>query len=142
MPALNKQKGNIGEAKCLAKMVELGVPVALPFGDNERYDMIIDYHGLKKVQIKYSSYQESTGSIIFKTSSCANHTTNKHYSTYTNDVDGFLLYNGITDEVYYVPIEMIGNKKTLTVRLTPSANGQTKNCTMAQDILAEKFFSE
>lgn len=50
MPALNKQKGNIGEAKCLAKMVELGIPVCLPFGDNERYDMVIEHEGkLKKI---------------------------------------------------------------------------------------------
>ena len=45
MSALNKQKGNIGEAKCLAKMIELGIPVAIPFGDNERYDLIIEDKG-------------------------------------------------------------------------------------------------
>ena len=50
MAALNKQKGDIGEAKCLAKMIELGIPVSLPFGDNQRYDMIIDVNGeLKKI---------------------------------------------------------------------------------------------
>ena len=44
MPAENKRKGYVGEAKCLAKMVELGVPVSNPFGDNERYDMIIEHN--------------------------------------------------------------------------------------------------
>lgn len=124
MPAINKQKGNIGEAKCLAKMVELGVPVCLPFGDNERYDMIIERNGnLEKIQIKYSSQQENKGSIIFKTSSSTNHTTNKHYSTYENDIDAFLLYNALTDEVYYLPMEVVGSKKTLTMRMQPSKNG-------------------
>ena len=143
MSALNKQKGNIGEAKCLAKMVELGIPVAIPFGDNERYDLIIEDKGqLKKIQVKYSSQQDSPGSVIFKTASSTNHTTNKHCDTYENDVDGFLLYNGITDEVYYLPIETIGAKKTITIRIEPSKNGQTKNCLMSQDYLAEKYFSE
>ena len=31
-----KQLGNIGEAKALAKFVELQIPVYIPFGDNER----------------------------------------------------------------------------------------------------------
>ena len=141
MSALNKQKGNIGEAKCLAKMVELGVPVCLPFGDNERYDMIIERNGkLEKIQIKYSSQQENEGSIVFKTASSANHTTNKHYSTYENDVDAFLLYNALTDEVYYVPMEIIGTKKTLTMRMQPSKNGQIKNCLFTSDYLAENYF--
>lgn len=143
MPALNKIKGNIGEAKCLAKMVELGIPVAIPFGDNERYDLIIEVNGqLKKIQVKYSTTQDSPGSVVFKTASSQNHTTNKNYSTYTNDVDGFLFYNGLNDEIYYLPIEKVGDKKTLTIRMEPAKNGQTKNCLMAQDLLVEKFFSE
>ena len=66
---------------------------------------------------------ENEGSIVFKTASSTNHTTNKHYSTYENDVDAFLLYNALTDEVYYVPMEIIGTKKTLTMRMQPSKNG-------------------
>ena len=58
MPSLSKQKGNIGEAKCLAKMVELGVPVCLPFGDNERYDMVIERNGKleKKLVVKAHNF--------------------------------------------------------------------------------------
>lgn len=141
MPALNKQKGNIGEAKCLAKMIELGVPVSLPFGDNERYDMIIEKDNqLLKVQVKYSTQSESEGSILFKCASSTNHTTNKHYSTYENDIDAFLFYNGLTNEVYFIPIEVIGTRKTITLRMTPSKNGQVKNCLFTQDYLAENQF--
>ena len=141
MPAQNKQKGNIGEAKCLAKMVELGVPVCLPFGDNERYDMVIEHDGkLEKIQIKYSSQQESEGSILFKTASSTNNTTNKHLSSYENDIDAFLFYNSINDEVYYMPIDIIQNRKTITMRMQPAKNGQTKNCLFTADYLAENFF--
>ena len=141
MPALNKQKGDIGEAKCLAKMLELGVPVSLPFGDNQRYDMIIDVNGqLRKIQVKYSSIQENEGSVVFKISSSTNHTTNKHFDTYINDIDAFLLYDAINDNVYYVPIEITNNKKTLTLRTAPTKNGQTKNCLFACDFLAENYF--
>ena len=143
MPAVNKQKGNLGEAKCLAKMVELGIPVAIPFGDNERYDLIIeDKKQLKKIQVKYSTAQDSPGSIVFKTHSSQNHTTNKNKYSYENDVDGFLFYNGLNGEIYYLPIEIVGERKTVTIRMEPTKNGQTKNCLMAQDYLAEKYFSK
>ena len=141
MSALNKQKGNVGEAKCLAKMIELGVPVSLPFGDNERYDMIIEHNGhLEKIQVKYSSVQYNDGSTCFKLCSSTNHTTNKHYTTYENDIDAFLLYNVKSDEVYYLPIDMVKNKKSITVRISSSKNGQIKNCIFASKILAENFF--
>ena len=40
-----KGVGNIGEAKVLCKFVELGIPVYLPFGDNERSDLIAEFNG-------------------------------------------------------------------------------------------------
>lgn len=46
---------NIGEAKALAKFVELQIPVYIPFGDNEKSDLIADFNGkLNKVQVKTS----------------------------------------------------------------------------------------
>ena len=142
MPSLSKQKGNIGEAKCLAKMVELRVPVSLPFGDNERYDMIIEHNNkLEKIQVKYSSEKTENNSIVFHTSSSTNHTTNKHYSNYVNDIDDFLMYNGLNEDIYYFPIEVIGNKKTITTRMGPPKNNQTKGCLFSQDYLVEKFFN-
>lgn len=122
-------------------MVELGIPVCLPFGDNERYDMVIEVNNkLLKIQVKYSTYSENEGSIVFKTASSTNHTTNKNYSTYENDVDGFLLYNGLNDEIYYLPIEKVGTKKSLAIRYLDSKNNQVKNCTYAKDILVDKYF--
>ena len=141
MLAENKRKGNVGEAKCLAKMVELGVPVSIPFGDNERYDMIIEHNNhLEKIQVKYSSCQEREGSITFKVVSSTNHTTNKHLSNYDNDVDAFLLYNSLNDEIYYLPIDILNGKKTITLRMEPTKNGQTKNCLFTADYLVENFF--
>lgn len=50
-----KQLGNIGEAKTLSKFVELQIPVYLPFGDNEKADLIADFGGkLNKIQVKTS----------------------------------------------------------------------------------------
>ena len=50
----SKDKGNIGEAIMLAEFIKRGIQVSIPFGDNARYDLIIDLNGkLYKVQVKY-----------------------------------------------------------------------------------------
>jgi hypothetical protein len=50
---LTKRRGELGEAAFLAKAASMGIGVAKPWGDSERYDFIIDPGGgLLKVQIK------------------------------------------------------------------------------------------
>ena len=49
----SKRRGELGEAAFLAKAASMGIGVARPWGDSERYDFIIDAGGrLLKVQIK------------------------------------------------------------------------------------------
>lgn len=51
----SKRIGNIGEAAALMKFVEIGIPVYLPFGDNEKADLIVELKGqLLKIQVKSS----------------------------------------------------------------------------------------
>lgn len=62
----NKRIGNIGEAKALAKFVELGIPVYIPFGDNESADLIAEFNGkLNKIQCKTTA-AISEQSILLK----------------------------------------------------------------------------
>lgn len=49
-----KQLGNIGEAKALAKLVSMNVPVYVSFGDNEKADLVAEFNGkLNKLQVKH-----------------------------------------------------------------------------------------
>ncbi len=48
-----KRRGEIGEAAFLAKASSMGWGVAKPWGDSDRYDLIVDVGGrLLKVQVK------------------------------------------------------------------------------------------
>lgn len=52
----SKQLGNIGEAKALAKLVSMNIPVYVGFGDNERADLVAEFNGkLNKLQVKTSA---------------------------------------------------------------------------------------
>ena len=59
-----KQVGNIGEAAILSKLVEYGVSVYIPFGDNEKADLVADFNGkLVRIQVKTSI---ATGNNSYK----------------------------------------------------------------------------
>ena len=105
--------GNLGEAKVLAKFVELGIQVYLPFGDGSTSDLIADFNGkLNRIQVK-STEKDSDGSLVFSICSTTVHTDGviqKHiYSS--DEIDYFALYSSITDEVYLLPVEEAPTKK-------------------------------
>ena len=120
----SKQKGNISEAKALFEFQKYGIPVALPWGDNERYDMIAEFNGkLNRIQVKTAN-EEVNGSIKCYARSSKNHTTNKQLSTYQNEVDYFVFYNQPRDLIALVPIDVVGDLKSISLRIEPSKNGQ------------------
>lgn len=99
-----KSIGNIGEAKAIMKFTELGIPVYLPFGENERADMIIDLNGeLLKIQVKTSTVYKDGGT---KFTLCCSRGHKEIYKTiYTeDDIDYFVLYSIPTDEMYMIHV--------------------------------------
>lgn len=56
--AMNNKTKNIGnktEITIISEFINRDIPVSIPFGDNQRYDVIIDVHSkLYRIQIKTS----------------------------------------------------------------------------------------
>ena len=138
----SKDKGNIGEAVVLAEFVKRKIQVAIPFGDNARYDLIADFNGkLNKIQVKYCSQITENNSFTCPCVSSTNHTTNKHLSTYENDVDYMAFYLVSIDKLLLVPIERLEGKKTITFRLEPPKNGQRIGINLVEDYLLDKVIN-
>ena len=130
----SKSKGNIGESEILNEFVKRGIQVSIPFGDNARYDLVADFNGkLNKIQVKYCNQISNNNSVILPCASSTNHTTNKHYTTYENDVDYIAFYIPNWNTSLLVPIEEISHKKSILVRRTPTKNGQKSNIHYIQD---------
>nr|DAL49299.1 MAG TPA_asm: PD-(D/E)XK endonuclease [Caudoviricetes sp.] len=120
----SKDKGNMTEAKALYEFIKRGIPVYRPFGDNTRCDMIIDVNNnLYRIQAKTSN-MESHGSIMGYTRSSKNHTTNKRLDTYVGQVDYFVFYSQSRDKIALVPMGVIGEQKSINLRLDPPKNNQ------------------
>lgn len=137
---ISKDKGNIGESIVLAEFIKRGIQVSIPFGDNARYDLIADFNGkLNRIQIKYcGNYNEINQSWICPCASSTNHTTNKHRTTYENDVDYMAFYLAQIDTVLLVSITELIGKKTITFRNTKPKNNQSEKVHWIENYLIDK----
>lgn len=135
----SKSKGNIGEAVILAEFTKRNIQVAIPFGDNARYDLIAEFGGkLNKIQVKYTSKVSDNGSVICHTSSSTNHTTNKHRDVYTNDVDYIAVYIQSWNESVLIPITEC-DQKTFSIRKSVGQNRQEKGIHLLSDYTFDKI---
>ena len=135
-----KSVGNFGEVKTISKFVELGIPIYTSFGDNERCDIIAEFNGkLNKIQCKTSLNLLDEG--CFKVSVTSKNRENgkdiKHvYSL--DEVDYFAIYNIESDSLLLFP--NTGQiKDSLTIRIKPSKNNQTKGINFVSDYTFEKI---
>ncbi len=72
MPAKTTQKGEFGEAMVIADLIRQGHDVAIPFGHNQPFDLIVvrkEDGRLEKVQFKYTTSDEKTVRAIIGRSS-------------------------------------------------------------------------
>lgn len=138
----SKDKGNIGESLALSEFVKRNITVSIPFGDNARYDLIAEFNGkLNKIQVKYCNQKISeNNSINCPCSSSLNHTTNKVYTTYENEIDYFVFYLAEWDKILLVPIQEIGNKKNMVFRLDKPKNNQS-NCNLVENYTFDKILN-
>lgn len=137
----SKAKGQLSEARALYEFQKYHIPVCLPWGDNERYDMIAEFDGkFNRIQVKTSN-EEENGAVCCWARSSTNHTTNKHLSSYEGEVDYFVFVNQTHNLIALVPIEELEGKKSIRLRLTPPANGQTKGIRYFSDYSFDKKFN-
>ena len=117
-------KGEIGEAMILADLQRQGHGIAIPFGHDLPFDLIVvrkEDGALEKVQCKYTT---SNGRVIFakvtSTSAWVHH-------RYTRDeVDWIAVYDATTEQCFYLPSSLWDGQGRVNLRLVPTANGQSK----------------
>ena len=127
-----KQKGDFGEAMVFAAVVKLGYKVAVPWGEDWRYDLIVLRNDkLERVQCKYV---ESDGKRIEVPCKSSYRGTTVVYTS--DNIDWIAVYDRTSDACYFLPASMLGTgRRSITLRLTPPKNGQTKSILMAKDFV-------
>ncbi len=142
LPARPKQNhkatGERTEAIIIAKFLEVGYGVLTPFGDNLRYDLIIEDADAKlwRIQCKTGWTENDRAYIEFATASTYYHTkagrTGHGRKDYRGEIDYFAVYCPETTKVYLVPVEHVSVTSAI-LRLTPTKNNQEKGVRWARD---------
>lgn len=134
MELTSKQKGNLTELQCLTAFYENGCHVSLPYGENSRYDMIVDVDGqLIKVQVKTSS-SKTENSISFSCRSSHVNCSGTINVKYTKEeIDYFATF--WEGQCYLIPVSECSTQKTLRFEVPKS--GQIKGISFASNYRLE-----
>ena len=140
----SKEIGNLAELQCITGLYELGCDISLPFGNSQKYDLIMDYKGkLYKVQVKHAKDEYTLGEVThfsFATRWQSHNMTGYKKTSYTkDDIDFFATYHH--GKVYLIPVEECSGA-TKTIRYVPPKNGQRIGINFAQDYLAEEVLKK
>lgn len=137
-----KYLGNLTELQCITRFYELGFPVSIPYGDSEKYDMIVDINNnLYKLQCKHANpHINELGQVDYisiKTTWSSGYTKNKpatrnQYSK--KDCDYFVTH--YCGKNYLIPVEECSNQKIL--RIVAPKNGQIKGINFLKDFVDEE----
>ncbi len=134
----HKAVGERSEAVIIAKLLEVGYGVLTPFGDNRRYDLVIeDADGqFWRIQCKTGWIENDGACLEFATASTYYHTkagrTGYGRRDYQGQIDYFAVYSPDTGHAYLVPISHVG-KTNMQLRLKPTKNNQEKGIRWAKD---------
>jgi hypothetical protein len=127
----------IGDRTTLAAMLALeaaGFKLLLPFGENIRYDLVID-DGSRLARVQCKTGRLRQGAVRFAVCSCYGH--HLHPDTarrdYHGQIDYFAIHCPEIDSVYLVPIEALSVKTEASLRVEPTRNGQRRGIRMAAD---------
>ena len=123
-----KAVGEKSEGMILAALLRADKVVLQPFGDNQRYDLVVDEGGrFIRVQCKTGNLKK--GVIMFK--SCSTHYhRGKGFTSYRGQADVFGVYVPALDKTYMVPVEDVPEQRA-HLRLEPPKNRQKKGVRLA-----------
>ncbi|HET6570211.1 MAG TPA: group I intron-associated PD-(D/E)XK endonuclease [Solirubrobacterales bacterium] len=123
--------GHRSEAAILSQLVRQGYRVLLPFGVNQRYDMVLDNDGrLLKVQCKTGRLKE--GAIRFSAQSVQSNMNGTRTRAYSGEVDLFAVYCPDNDRVYVIPANEVP-ATGMYLRVEMPRNSQRKRVRWAED---------
>ena len=134
-PFRRKAKGDLAEAMVFADLIARGYKVALPYGEDWDYDLVVCRTGpLERMQVKYTESDAQHIEVKCFSASLTNGRVRKVKRYTAATVDWIAVYDRTSSCCYYVPSSLFATGRTyLHLRLTSPRNGQRKGIRMAAD---------
>jgi hypothetical protein len=134
---------DIGNRTTLAVMYALQLqrwPFAVPFGENTRYDLIVDVGSmLRRVQCKTGRLR--SGGVVFNTCSSYGHHHNPKQvkRDYQGEIDDFAVFCPELGSVYLIPIDDVTARRVATLRVDRPRNNQYARVRLAAQYEIARF---
>lgn len=130
-----KRKGDLAELKVAADLIGRGCQISIPFSEDCDYDLIADLRGLlHRVQVKYTESNGETVIVRCRSHSLTNGRVRRTKYYTADSVDLIAVYDQTSDCCYYCPATELGaGRSYLSLRLTPTRNGQRVGVRNASD---------
>jgi PD-(D/E)XK endonuclease len=123
--------GQRSEAAILAQLVCRGYHVLLPFGVNQRYDLVLEIDGgFLRAQCKTGRLRN--GVIQFSAISVQSNMNGTRRRDYSGEIDLFIVYCRENERVYLIPAAEVP-ATGMYLRVEPTGNGQQKGIRWAKD---------
>ncbi len=128
-----KAIGDRTAAMVLGRLAGIYESVLLPFGENTRYDLVID-DGVRLSRVQCKRGRLRGGAVRWAACSSYAHHDNprERRRDYLGQVDFFGIYCPGTESVYLVPIEDAQVRREGALRVNPPRNGQRRFIRQAQ----------
>lgn len=135
----SKEIGNLTELQCITGLYSLGCDISIPFGNSQKYDLIMDYKNkLYKIQVKHAKDKIINDEVVgftFKTRWQGHNSNGYTNHTYVKEeIDFFATYH--QNKVFLIPIEECSGIEK-TIRYDIPKNNQLLRINFAKDYLAE-----
>lgn len=112
-----KTIGERSEAIILAHLLRKGAVVLMPFGDNQRYDLVVDVQDGTFERVQCKTAQIKNGCVSFWACSSNGFTFEK--KGYAGEADVFMVYCPDNDTIYRVPVSEVGSTN-VSLRISPA----------------------
>jgi len=119
-----KAIGDASQAHVLAALIRQGKRTLIPFGDNCRYDLVVEADG-QFLRIQCKTGRISRGAIAFAVASSQYHRGGKRRS-YDGEVDAFGVFCPDNGKTYIIPIIDLPLVREARLRLESPRNAQAK----------------
>lgn len=96
------RKGDVTEAVVIAELKRRSIPVSLPFGDNERYDLVLETPAGRLLRIQVKTGRLTDGTVEFHGTSQQTNASGHVYKPYEGDVEYIVVYCHELDAMYLV----------------------------------------
>ena len=111
-----KKQGDVGLGVAIGWLACNGYTVCVPLTDSQDYDLVADIDGLKKIQVKTTTYQVASGSYSANLSvKGGNRTSRGNVKKFNGKKIDFLFVFTGDDTMYLIPTTKLENEHSITL---------------------------